>query len=179
VHEGWDQVNIAATFAADGRPRATTIFNFAAPPPLAPEGLQYVRASGLAQARLQLAILTGNRRRALREIDRLVEIDRQLARVSGRNSSDTGGMSGTELEAHLARQQSAIASEKLALLAGVEFPSLPERDELAFGEVEEEAIIVEDTAIGRKLAFAGFWLAALILLGTAITIAIPALAAAL
>jgi hypothetical protein len=174
------QVNIAATFAADGRPRPTTIFDFASPPSMAPEGLQYVRASGLAQARLQLAILTGNRRRALREIDRLVEIDRQLARMAGRASSDESGMSGVELEAHLARQQSAIASEKLALLAGAEFPrtqGLPDRPEPEFDDKPE--LLVEDTTISRKLAFAGFWLAALILIGTALTIAIPALAAAL
>jgi hypothetical protein len=174
-------MNIAANFATGARPRPTTIFDFASPPPLAPEGLQYVRASGLAQARLQLAILTGNRRRALREIDRLVEIDRELARMTGPSANSGSGMSGVELEAHLARQQSAIASEKLALLAGAEFPrthGLPDRPETEDLEDEPERL-VEDTTIGRKLAFAGFWLAALIILGTALTIAIPALAASL
>ena len=169
-------VNIAATFAADGRPHPTTIFDFETCPPLAPKGLQYVRASALAQARLQLAVLGGNRQRALREIDRLVEIDRQLARIAGTDQPAAQSMSANELEAHLARQQSAIATEKLALLAGVEFPSLPERDEPQFDEVE--TVVVEDKALGRKLAFAGFWLAALILLGTALTIAVPTLAAA-
>ena len=44
--------------------------------------------------------------------------------------------------------------------------------------MEEQAGVVEKTALGRKLAFAGFWLAALIVLGTALTIAVPTLAAA-
>ena len=171
-------MNIAATFSGDARLRPVTNFDFAAAPPPVAQGLQYVRASGLAQARLQLAILSGDRRRALREIDRLVEIDRQLARVSRRDLSNAGGMSGAELEAHLARQQSAIASEKLALLGGVDFPRLPERGEIEFGDMEEQAAVVENTALGRKLAFAGFWLAALIGLGTALTIAVPTLAAA-
>jgi hypothetical protein len=171
-------VNIAASFAADGRPRPIAIFDFDTCPPLPPHGLQYVRASALAQARLQLAILGGNRRRALREIDRLVEIDRELARIAGPDQpAARTSLSGAELEAYLARQQSAIASEKLALVAGVEFPRLPEQDEERF-EVTD-AVVVEDTNVGRKLAFAGFWLAALILLGTALTIAIPALAASL
>ena len=169
-------MNIAATLSGDARLRPVTNFDFAVGPLPVSQGLQYVRASALAQARLQLAILSGDRRRALREIDRLVEIDRQLARVSRRDSSNAGGMSGAELEAHLARQQSAIASEKLALLGGVEFPRLPERAEIDFTELEEDA--VENTALGRKLAFAGFWLAALIVLGTALTIAVPTLAAA-
>ena len=86
-------------------------------------------------------------------------------------------MSAAELEAYLARQQSAIASEKLALVAGVEFPRLPERDEAPFEDTE--TVVIENTSISRRLAFAGFWLAALILLGTALTIAVPTLVAAL
>ena len=76
-------MNIAATLSGDARLRPVTNFDFAVGPLPVSQGLQYVRASALAQARLQLAILSGDRRRALREIDRLVEIDRQLARVSG------------------------------------------------------------------------------------------------
>jgi hypothetical protein len=172
-------VNTAATLTADARPRPRAIFDFDTCPPLPADGLQYVRASALAQARLQIAILSGNRGRALREIDRLVEIDRQLARIAGPDRAAAKGLSAAELEASLARQQSAIASEKLALLAGVEFPRLPERAELEFDDIIEEADVVEDTTTGRRLAFAGFWLAALIILGTALTIAIPALAASL
>ena len=44
--------------------------------------LSWLRASGLAQARLQLAVLSGNRRRALEQIDRLMGIDRQLERLA-------------------------------------------------------------------------------------------------
>ena len=43
--------------------------------------LQFVRASGLAQARLQVAVLSGNRRRALEQIDKLVAIDKELERL--------------------------------------------------------------------------------------------------
>jgi hypothetical protein len=73
-----------------------------------------MRASGLAQARLQLAVLSGNRRRALEQIDRLLGIDRQLERIARGESTPAPGA----IEADLAEQRLAIASEKLALDLG-------------------------------------------------------------
>jgi hypothetical protein len=172
-------VNTPATLTPGVRLRPTAIFDFETGAPITRNGLQYVRASGLAQARLQLAILAGDRRRALREIDRLVEIDRQIAHIVNRGEPDGRSISHEGMEAHLARQQAAIASEKLALAAAVEFPrvpSLPDRSELLLEEECEP--VVEDPALGRKLAFAGFWLVGVILLGTALAIAVPTLAAA-
>src|SRR5690606_12592581 len=115
---------------------------------------------------------------ALREIDRLVEIDRQLARISECGEPEGGGVSGEPMETHLASQQRAIASEKLALMAAVELPRLsdpPEGAELLLGE-EHEIPVVEDTTFGRRLRLIGIWLVGLILLGTVIAIAIPTLA---
>src|SRR5204863_535288 len=104
--------------------------------------LNWLRASGLAQARLQLAVLSGNRRRALEQIERLIGIDRQLERLArGEKTLAVGA-----LESDLADQRLAIASEKLALSSGIELPRL----EPAFGggmgaalAPDEEVEIVE------------------------------------
>ena len=170
-----ETLNEAATVAANSEAKAA---GFEAGAPIYGIGLQYLRASGLAQARLQLAVISGNRRRALREIDRLVAIDRQLARISECDQPDDGGVSGESIETHLASQQRAIASEKFALMAAVELPrlsDLPESAELLLGE-EHEIPVVEDITLGRRLMLTGIWLAGLILLVTVTAIAIPALA---
>jgi outer membrane protein TolC len=136
--------------------------------------LHYLRASGLAQARLQLAVLSGNRHRALEQIDRLVSIDKQLERVAD------GGIAiappaGT-LAAELADERLAIASEKLALTAGIEMPRL----DPAFGAglaaelpMDEPVEIVEEQVLRRslfRLALGAFLLLVLFLgLGAALT----------
>ena len=176
---------------ADGNP-----FNHLpghSPPPRL--DLHYLRASGLAQARLQLAVLSGNRRRALEQIDRLVMIDKQLERVSQslavefvlehlgrRGDRDQPFGNALELlvdhhqpvdllervseglvaiappaevlEDELDRERLAIASEKLALTAGVELPRL----EPAFGaglaaalSPEEPVEIVEEETLRSSL----------------------------
>ena len=133
-------------------------------------GLQFVRASGLAQARLQLAVLSGNRRRALEQIDRLVTIDQQLERLSRGDAVP----SEQELESELADQRLAIASEKLALTSAVELPRL----EPAFGagmgsalDPEEDIEIVEEATLGRHLRTALLWALGIIALCAAITAA--------
>ena len=114
--------------------------------------LQFLRASGLAQARLQLAVLSGNRRRALEQIDRLVMIDKQLERVS--EGLVAIAPPAEVLEDELDRERLAIASEKLALTAGVELPRL----EPAFGaglaaalSPEEPVEIVEEETLRSSL----------------------------
>ena len=84
--------------------------------------LHYLRASGLAQARLQLAVLSGNRRRALEQLDRLVGIDRELERMAAGDAAPPSP--ARELEAELTDQRLAIASEKLALTSVIELPRL-------------------------------------------------------
>ena len=118
--------------------------------------LGWLRASGLAQARLQLAVLSGNRRRALEQIDRLIGIDRQLERLGRGEHTLAAGA----LEADLAEQRLAIASEKLALTSGIELPRL----EPAFGagmgaalDPEDEVEIVEDETLKGHLARLALW----------------------
>lgn len=149
-----------------------------APAPIDRAGLQYLRASGLAQARLQLAVLSGNRRRALREIDRLVEIDRQLASISASGSPEEDAMVGETLETYLIDQQRAIATEKFALMAAVELPRLSERQEsgeLLLGE-DHEIPVVEEVALGRRWRLMAMWLGALIPLAGLVAVAVPFLA---
>ena len=84
--------------------------------------LQFLRASGLAQARLQLAVLSGNRHRALEQIDRLVAIDKEIERIA----DGTLGIAPplAQLASELVDQRLAIASEKLALASEVKLPRL-------------------------------------------------------
>lgn len=118
--------------------------------------LGWIRASGLAQARLQLAVLSGNRQRALEQIDRLIGIDRQLERLARGESTPDEGV----LEADLADQRLAIASEKLALTSGIELPRL----DPAFGAGMGAALtpdapveIVEDEALKGRLFHLMLW----------------------
>jgi hypothetical protein len=121
-------------------------------------GLQFLRASGLAQARLQLAVLAGNRRRALEQIDRLVAIDKQLERlVQGRGGPVPDPQ---HLEGDLADQRLAIASEKLALSSQIRLPRL----EPAFGAgmggtlaPHEDVEIVEDEALKSRIVRLMVW----------------------
>jgi hypothetical protein len=144
-------------------------------PPPAPNtvGLGYIRASGLAQVRLQLAVLSGNRRGALREIDRLVEIDRQLEALSSAH------LPGAALVAQLDEQRQAIATEKLALMAAIEFPTLAPAERVAEQPdvAEDEFVVIEDTEFGRKLGKALGWLLGLLVMGSILAFALPALAA--
>ena len=148
------------------------------PPQPRPVDIGYIRASGLAQVRLQLAVLSGNRRGALRELDRLVEIDRQLE-VLAMEGAGRGDLPGASLIAQLDEQREAIASEKLALMAAIEFPRLApaERapEELESAE-EPEVVVVEDTEFGPRLGRILLWLLGLIAVGTLLAFALPALA---
>jgi hypothetical protein len=132
--------------------------------------LAWMRASGLAQARLQLAVLSGNRRRALEQIDRLIGIDRQLERLGRGEHTLAAGA----LEADLAEQRLAIASEKLALTSGIDLPRL----EPAFGagmgaalDPEEAVEIVEDETLKGHLARLLLWSAGFLVLCVAVAAA--------
>lgn len=109
-----------------------------APPRL---DLLFVRASGLAQARLQLAVLSGNRRRALEQIDRLVTIDKQLERLALGGGEEEP--EPARLESDLADQRLAIATEKLALTSQVSLPRL----EPAFGAGMTSAVVAEEDEV--------------------------------
>ena len=126
--------------------------------------LQVVRASALAQTRLQLAVLSGNRRRALEQIDRLVAIDRQLERLT---DGPTGPLPDLEdLAGDLVDQRLAIASEKLALMSDIALPRLEPAFGAGMGAAlaphEPVEIVEHDTLIGhlRRLSW---WVAAFVL----------------
>jgi len=130
----------------------------------------WMRASGLAQARLQLAVLAGNRRRALEQIDRLIGIDRQLERLSRGETTLAAGA----LAAELADQRLAIASEKLALTSGIELPRL----EPAFGggmgaalAPDEPVEIVENETLRNRLFHVLLWAAGFVILCIAVAAA--------
>ena len=134
--------------------------------------LQFLRASGLAQARLQLAVLSGNRRRALEQIDRLVAIDKQLERLADGRGGPVPDPQ--HLEGDLADQRLAIASEKLALTSQVTLPRL----EPAFGAgmgaalaPHEEVEIVEDEVLASGFAKVLMWASGLLVLSLGVAAA--------
>lgn len=153
-------MTVAQTAAGDG----ISVFRFAQPEEPYRLDLHYLRASGLAQARLQLAVLSGNRQRALEQIDRLIGIDRQLEHMA----EGAGSIERTEaLRADLADQRLAIASEKLVLTSVVELPRL----EPAFGagmgtalDPEEPVEIVENDALRNRLFHILLWGAGFLIL---------------
>jgi hypothetical protein len=152
--------------------RQRMTYDFGAMPPSNSINLDYVRASGLAQVRLQLAVLSGNRRGALRELDRLVELDRQIEAGGA-----FGEWRGADVKVYLEEQREAIASEKLALMAAVEFPRLPPAERIAELPPEEGAItVVEDTEFGRKLIVGLAGVLVVIAIGTALAFGLPLLA---
>jgi hypothetical protein len=133
--------------------------------------LQYLRASGLAQTRLQLAVLTGNRRRALEQIDRLVSIDKQLERLALRHP----GAEADDMEADLTEQRLAIATEKLALTSAIAMPRL--EPAFAAGAVlsvvpEEEEEILENETLKNRLFHILLWGFGFILLCLGVTAAV-------
>lgn len=127
--------------------------------------LDVIRASGLAQARLQLAVLSGNRRRALEQIDRLVSLDKQLERIAdGRVLS---APPAEQVADDLAGQRLAIASEKLALASAVELPRLAPAFGAGMGAAlgaEETIEIVEDEVLVGRFARVLLWASGFVVL---------------
>ena len=127
--------------------------------------LQFLRASGLAQARLQLAVLSGNRRRALEQIDRLVAIDKQLERIAqGRGGPVPDPQ---HLDGDLADQRLAIASEKLALTSQVSLPRLEPAFGAGMGPLlgsDEEVEIVEEDVLAGRFSRLLLWASGLLVL---------------
>jgi len=127
--------------------------------------LQFLRASGLAQARLQLAVLSGNRRRALEQIDRLVMIDKQLERLEqGRGGPVPDPV---VLAGDLADQRLAIASEKLALTSQVSLPRLEPAFGAGMGTLlapHEEVEIVEEEVLASSFSKVLLWASGLLVL---------------
>jgi hypothetical protein len=130
--------------------------------------LHFMRASGLAQARLQLAVLSGNRRRALEQIDRLVAIDKDLERVA------SGQLPVEALDEDLGEHRLALASEKLVLTSQVQLP----RMEPAFGAgfapaiaYDEPVEIVEDETFRTRLLTTLVWCFGFVVLCLGVTAA--------
>jgi hypothetical protein len=168
-----------ATMRFEGAaPRQRMTYHFDSVPPRPHSiDLSYLRASGLAQMRLQLAVLSGNRRGALRELDRLVEIDRKLEALTVQSGA-SGGIPGARLIAQLVEQRQAIATEKLALMAAVEFPRLAPAERAEDPSLAEDAdsVVLEDTQFGPRLARILVWVFAFVAIGTTLAFATPLLA---
>ena len=134
--------------------------------------LQFLRASGLAQARLQLAVLSGNRRRALEQIDRLVAIDKQLERlVQGRDGPVPDPQ---HLEGDLAGQRLAIAGEKLALTSQISLPRLEPAFGAGMGSLlapDEEVEIVEDEVLASRFSQVLLWASGFLVLSLGVAAA--------
>nr|WP_166180125.1 hypothetical protein [Altererythrobacter segetis] len=166
-------MNAYGRYEGGAAARQRTTYDFGALPRSNTIDLDYVRASGLAQVRLQLAVLSGNRRGALRELDRLVEIDRQIEAGQLFGEGQNAG-----LKAHLEEQREAIASEKLVLMAAVEFPRLsPTERSAEIPQEEGELGVVEDTEFARKLLYGLAGVLTVIAIGTALAFGVPLLAA--
>ena len=132
--------------------------------------LGWLRASALAQARLQLAVLSGNRRRALEQIDRLVGIDRQLERLARGESTPAA----EALAAELADQRLAIASEKLALTAEISLPRLAPAFGAGMGAAlgpHEDVEIIEDEVLAGRFAKVLMWASGFLVLSLGVAAA--------
>ena len=166
--QGLDGGHEVAAQTLDGD--VVSIFRFAGAeveqPDLLPRlRLHYLRASALAQVRLQLAVLSGNRRRALEQIDRLVALDRDLERIADGKVAIAPPLE--PLAAELADERLAVAAEKLALTAEIRLPRL----EPAFGAglgaalaADEEVEIVEDETLRSGLARVALWASGFVVL---------------
>ena len=134
--------------------------------------LQFLRASGLAQARLQLAVLSGNRRRALEQIDRLVAIDQQLERMAHGHAGPASDP--RHLAGDLADQRLAIASEKLALTSQVSLPRLVPACGAGLGAAlgpHEEVEIVEDEVLASRFSQVLLWASGFLVLSLGVAAA--------
>jgi len=132
------------------------------PPPEYRTGPQVCRGRGWAQTRLQLALLSGNRRRVLEEIDRLVYIDRQIERLLNGGTPPAPDAFGEALQAELTDQKRAIASEKLVLTAGIE-PTVTRLQHVN----EDETPPCEEVDLSKGLSHALIWVVVLMVLGVA------------
>jgi hypothetical protein len=120
--------------------------------------LHYVRATALAQVRLQLAVLSGNRRRALEQIDRLVALDMDLERIADGQVAIAPPFE--PLADELADERLAIASEKLALTSEITLPRLEPAFGAGYGAAlapGEEVEIIEDETLKSGLARLALW----------------------
>jgi hypothetical protein len=127
--------------------------------------LDVIRASGLAQARLQLAVLSGNRHRALEQIDRLVTLDKELERIA----EGTVGIAPPpdKMASALVDERLAIASEKLALASVVHLPRLEPAFGAGMGEAlgpDEPVEIVEDEVLAGRFTRALLWASGFVVL---------------
>lgn len=87
--------------------------------------LQFCRANAMSLARLQLALDSGNRRRAMEAMDRLHALDAEIERVVNRLPTAGGADPALgSITHHLGEQKVAIAFEKLALASGIGGPDL-------------------------------------------------------
>lgn len=83
-------------------------------------GIQLLRAANLQTVRLQLAMARQERRSAMESLDRLAEMDRELERCL--DGFEPAGPGVDEIKRLVAAQKSALADEKIALMAEISGP---------------------------------------------------------
>lgn len=97
-----------------------------AAPPMLPEdlaaGIQLLRAANLQTVRLQLAMFRQERRSAMESLDRLADIDRELERHLA--AFEPAATELEEVRQLVAAQKSALANEKMALMAEISGPTV-------------------------------------------------------
>ncbi len=107
-------------------------------------GLQFCRANALSLTRLQLALASGDRQRALEALDKLHALDAEIEHLVQRLPSPDGAeLEWRAINKHLGEQKLAIAFEKLALVSEISGPdmaapssALPRRESDAGGQAE-------------------------------------------
>lgn len=96
------------------------------PPPIPPEeliaGIQLLRAANLQTVRLQLAMFRQERRSAMESLDRLAEMDRELERFLA--GLEPAAPALDEINRLVTAQKSALADEKIALMAEISGPKV-------------------------------------------------------
>lgn len=96
------------------------------PPPIPPEeliaGIQLLRAANLQTVRLQLAMFRQERRSAMESLDRLAEMDRELERFLA--GLEPAAPALDAINRLVTAQKSALADEKIALMAEISGPKV-------------------------------------------------------
>jgi len=85
-------------------------------------GIQLLRAANLQTVRLQLALSRQERRSAMESLDRLADMDRELERFLV--GLEPAAPALDEINRLVAMQKSALANEKVALMAEISGPRL-------------------------------------------------------
>src|SRR3546814_12625743 len=90
--------------------------------------MQLLRASNMKAVRLQLALVSNNRKAALEAIDGLIDLDSEIASfIADMPPVPVSANELREIAGWIAEQRTAIASEKKVLVCGTKGPDMKEK----------------------------------------------------